>query len=267
MPGMVDLILGMAAGYHYGDVRPFAASLWASGFAGRCVLFVSPTTREAGRMEAHGLETVPFQRPDYMSHLPLNAWRHFLCLDFLRHADREYGHVLFTDVRDVVFQSNPMARPWPGGLSAVLEAGGVTVGACPWTSRWLRRHLGEAALARVADRPLSCSGTVLAPFAAMIGYLERMTALLVPFEPGPNMAGYDQGVHNFLVHGMAPGGPLPEVHFTDNAGPVLTLGHRREAPAMDAAGNVLNDAGVPAVVVHQYDRHPELFKRVRERWA
>ena len=136
--------------------------------------------------------------------------------------------MLFTDVRDVVFQADPFAHPWPGGVSAVLEADGVTVGGCPWTSRWLRRHLGQDALARVADRPLSCSGTVLAPFVAMVDYLERMTALLVPFTPGPDMAGYDQGAHNLLVHGAAPGGPLPEVHFTDNAGPVLTLGHRRE---------------------------------------
>ncbi len=261
-----SLILGMAAGYHYGDVRPFAASLWASGFAGRCVLFVSPTTRDAARMEAHGLETIPFERPDYMAHLPLNAWRHFLCLNFLRDAGRAYERVLFTDVRDVVFQSDPLARPWPGGVSAVLEADEVTVGGCAWTSRWLRLHLGEDALAAVAARPLSCSGTVVAPHAAMVDYLERMTALLVPFAPGPNMAGFDQGVHNCLVHGQAPGGPLPEVHFTDNAGPVLTLGHRHEPPAVDAAGNVFNDAGVPAVMVHQYDRHPGLFKQVRERW-
>ena len=265
---MVDLIIGMAAGYHHGDVRPFGASLWASGFAGRCVLFVSPTTRERERMEAHGLETVLFQRPGYMSHLPLNAWRHFLCLDFLRQGDREYGRVLFTDVRDVVFQADPFSHVWSHGVNAVLEAGGVTVGACPWTSRWLRRHLGGDALAAVAHRPLSCSGTVLAPHAAMVDYLERMTALLAPFTPGPDMAGYDQGVHNLLVHGGdKAGGPLPEVRFTDNSGPVLTLGHARTAPAVDAHGDVLNEAGEPAVMVHQYDRHPALFKAVRERWA
>jgi hypothetical protein len=40
------LILGLAAGYHYGDMRPFLASLGDSGFSGRCVLFVSDTTRD-----------------------------------------------------------------------------------------------------------------------------------------------------------------------------------------------------------------------------
>ena len=257
------LVLGLAAGYHPGDLRPFAASLAASGFAGRCVLFVTPTTREAGRLGDFGIAAAPLDAPASLAHLPVNALRHFRYLEFLRRADREYRRILLTDVRDVAFQADPFSFPWPDGLNAALEHGGRRVGECPYTSRWVRLHLGRAALEALADKPVSCSGTTVGGHAAILRYLEEMAARLVPFAPAAHMAGYDQGVHNLLVHG----GLAPEPAFHDNAGPILTLGWRRDPPAVDDAGNVLNDAGLPAHIVHQYDRHPALHRAVRARWA
>jgi len=257
------LILGLAAGYHFGDLRPFAASLAASGFAGRCLLFTSATTREPERLAGFGIEVRPYAPPPALGHLPVNALRYFLYRDFLRRADREFRRILLTDVRDVVFQADPFSFAWPAGLNAVLEHGGRTVGACPYTSRWVRLHLGQAALETLADRPVSCSGTSAGGHAAILDYLERMTERLVPFTPAAHMAGYDQGAHNLLLHT----GAVPDVTFHDNAGPVLTLGWRREPPAPDASGNLLNDAGLPALIVHQYDRHPGLHRAVRDRWG
>lgn len=257
------LILGLAAGYHEGDVRPFASSLARSGFAGRCVLFVSPTTRDQERIAAHGVEVAGFTRPEGLGRLPMNALRFFLYLDFLRAAARPFARILLTDVRDVVFQADPFGFPWPDGLSAALEHGGRSVGECPYTARWVRLHLGEATLADLRHRPVSCSGTTLGSHAAVLGYLEAMTRLLLPFTPAAHMAGYDQGVHNHLLHA----GLVPDVTFHDNAGPILTLGWKKEAPAVDAQGDILNEAGKPALIAHQYDRHPALLARVRARYA
>jgi len=257
------LILGLAAGYHFGDLRPFAASLAASGFAGRCVLFVSPTTREPERLAQFGIETLPYTPPPVLAHLPANALRYFLYLDFLRRAGREYARILLTDVRDVAFQADPFSFAWPAGLNAALEHGGRTVGQCPYTSRWVRLHLGQAALEELGDRPVSCSGTTVGGHAAILDYLEKLTSRLVPFTPAAHMAGYDQGVHNLLLHA----GLVPDATFHDNSGPILTLGWRKEPPALDGQGNILNDAGLPAHVVHQYDRHPGLHRAVRERWG
>lgn len=261
------LILGLAAGYHFGDVRPFALSLKASGFSGRCLLFVSPTTRDTERMEALGLELRHFARPENQAHVPYNAWRYFLYRDFLRDRLRETGagcgRVLLTDVRDVIFQADPFAFPWPAGLNAVLEDRRMTIGDCPYMARWVRGHLGDAAFDLLRLKPISCSGTLAGDAPDVLAHLERLCSRLLPFTPAPGMAGYDQGLHNLLLH-LEPPGCLT---FHDNAGPVLTLGYVEGEPTVDAAGNVLNAAGVPAVIVHQYDRKPGLFARIRARYS
>jgi hypothetical protein len=281
------LVMGLAAGYHAGDVRPFLASLRGTGFAGRCVLFASPTTRDTGRMADMGADVLPFERPPALAHLPYNALRYFLYLDLLRQAPRPYARVLITDVRDVIFQRDPFSFPWAEGLNVTLEDARMTIGTCPYMTRWTTGHLGEAAWRALAGQRISCSGTTVGGHAAMLDYLERLTGLLLPFSPAPpppappapppastslsggappppiGMAGYDQGVHNHLLHG----GHLPEVTVHDNAGPILTLGYKATQPAADAHGDILNDAGVPAVMVHQYDRMPELFRAVRARYA
>ncbi len=257
------LILGLAAGYHFGDLRPFAASLAASGFAGRCVLLVSATTREAEKLAGFGITPLRFAPPKPLAHLPVNALRYFLYLEVLRQQKQAFRRILLTDVRDVVFQADPFSFPWREGLSVALEHGGRTVGDCPYTSRWVRGHLGEGVLATLAKKPVSCSGSTVGSQAAMLEYIVKMIALLLPFTPGPHMAGYDQGVHNQLLHA----GAIPSATAYDSAGPILTLGWRQDPPPQDSQGNILNDAGVPAHIVHQYDRHPGLHQAVRERWA
>lgn len=257
------LVMGLAAGYHAGDVRPFLASLRAGGFAGRCVLFVSPTTRGLDAMRALGAEAVPFERVGESAHLPHNAYRYLLYREFLR-REGPFERILISDVRDVVFQGDPFAHPWAEAVNATLEDRRMTIGACPFATRWITGHLGRAAWEAIRDAPISCSGTTVAGHAAMLDYLDRLIALLTPYEPGrERMAGYDQGVHNHLLHT----GRLPGAVATDNAGPILTLAYKREDPALDAAGLILDDAGRPARIVHQYDRKPALFALVRERWA
>jgi len=256
------LILGLAAGYHHGDVQPFAASLARTGFNGRCVLFVSPTTRDLDRIVAHGVEVVPFERPPHLAHVPYNALRYFLYLDLLRASTGRCDRILLADVRDVIFQREPFSWPWPEGLNLTLEDRRMTVADCPHMTRWISGHLGQSVLDDLAKRPISCSGTILGDHESILGYLELLTARLLPFTPGARMAGYDQGVHNLLLHS----GLLEPVTLHDNAGPMLTLGYKQELPEVDAEANILNEAGEIAVMVHQYDRREELFRRVRARF-
>jgi hypothetical protein len=257
------LVLGLAAGLHFGDVRPFAVSLCQSGFQGRCVLFVSPTTRGIEHLEAHGISTVLFERPFELAHLPYNAYRYFLYLNFLRNSPERFERILLTDVRDVVFQSDPFAFPWPEGLSVGMEDTRMRIGGCEHMVRWLARHPLGTDGSELYDQPISCSGITVGDHDAVVCYLDALTGLLLPFTPGPRMAGYDQGVHNRLLHS----GALDPVTRHDNSGPILTLGYKQEVPFQDENGDVLNETGEPAHIVHQYDRMEGLFRLVRERFG
>lgn len=261
------LIMGLAAGYHYGDVRPFLQSLEHTGYTGRCVLFVSPTTRQTESIAGHGAEVVPFERDTVrggrVAHLPYNAVRFFLYRDFLETCGTVFPKILVTDVRDVIFQRDPLGFAWPEGLSITLEDRRMRVEDCPYMRRWTTDHLGEKAWRDMADRPISCSGTVVGDHDAMLGYLDRMLERLLPHEAAKGMAGYDQGVHNHLLYD----GAFGTVSTFDNYGPILTLGYREGEPERGHNGEILAENGEPAVIVHQYDRHPKLFREVRERFA
>ncbi|WP_319584236.1 hypothetical protein [uncultured Pseudodesulfovibrio sp.] len=261
--GGKHLILGLAAGYHYGDVRPFLASLDRAAYAGDLVFFVSKTTRDLDRMRQHGVELLPMERPPGTEDVPCNGLRYFLYLEYLRTCGQTYDRILISDVRDVLFQRDPFDFPWPDGVCCTLEDASATVGSCPFNARWVREHLGAPALDAITDRPVSCSGTTVGDHAAMLAYLAKMTGLLLPPSTGECMAGYDQGIHNHLVHT----GRINDLTLYDNDGPILTLAQTRGEPAVNAHGEVLNEAGRVPHLVHQYDRKSSLFKMIRERFA
>ena len=177
----------------------------------------------------------------------------------------DVGRVLLTDVRDVVFQRDPFGVA-AGPLHLFLEHPAKAIGQCIWTSSWIRYRYGDAALPPLAARPIVCSGVVLGDAAAVRDYLRVVDAQLPPTLRATNyMAGYDQGVVNVLCHGgRFPGATLHAYHDT----PVLHLGNAPpDELACDVRGEVVNAAGAPVAIVHQYDRHPALAERIAARWG
>lgn len=258
------LILGLAAGYHYGDVAPFVRSLAEhAGQKTQCVLFASPTTRDSARIAEHGVQIIRFEREPAFEHVPYNGYRYRLYREYLRTCGRRYRRILFTDVRDVLFQADPFSFDWPQGLNATLEDESMTIGSCPHNSRWMERHLGKQALADLAGERISCSGTTVADHDTALEYLDAMIARSANFRAGQNMAGFDQAIHNMLIRKNFDS----ITTFHNNAGPILTLGYHPGEPGVTEAGVVLNRSGHPAVIVHQYDRKPALFAHIRNRYV
>lgn len=262
MPVPQNLILGLAAGYHFGDLAPFVLSWKAVAPKARLVLFTSPTTRHTTQLRDLGVEVVPFERPAEFENVPYNGYRYRLYREYLRTHDESFERILLTDVRDVLFQSDPFAFAWSPGINATLEAPGMTIGRCPHNSHWVENHLGPQALDFLRDEPISCSGTTVADQETLLEYLDAMIEQSTGFSPGNNMAGFDQAIHNILIRKEFDS----KTTFHDNAGPILTLGYHPGEPECDASGLVLNASGKPAVIVHQYDRKPKLFRQVRERF-
>jgi hypothetical protein len=171
-------------------------------------------------------------------------------LERLTTTRTEYGRVMLTDVRDVVFLGSPFTVV--EGAESVrffLESENVTIADSAYNRSWLLTAYGEEMLEALRDRPISCSGVTIGSVDGVLAYLTIMVQELARLPK--HTRGIDQAVHNVVVHqGLVPGARL----VPNLEGAVLTVGKMSAAQATQA----LSERRESVKVVHQYDRHPEL---------
>lgn len=283
------LILGVIRRLTRKSLSPFVESLRATGYAGDCVFFSTSTSRGTiDYLRDHGIQTIPFYYPAIRNHQPLvygwSVWKLLLTqlrsrelqlklarfgwdLVFIRflfarniiQARPEYSQIMLTDVRDVVFQSDPFA--WmedKKGVFCFEEVPGRTIGECNSNSRMVREVFGHQGVDKLRNSQISCSGVTFGTRLELLKYLERFLDLSLAADSLRSCSGSDQGVHNWIVHVEK----LPDLELIDNEGPVFTMGCvAKEHIRFNTAGEVVNKQGDAYSVLHQYDRFPELAKR------
>ena len=281
-----NLILGLATGMPEAQLRPFFLSLERAGYRGDVCLFVKDLDRAAlDFLRARRVNLVPFReaylRPKWARFADVAAWfmkpaqrqrfteqatltflhplgARFICYQsYLEICRPAYDHVMLADIRDVLFQRDPFDFAIPAGLSVFMEDAGKTIGACPFNSEWMRLGFGRRAVRQLGDKNISCCGTVIGTTAAMADYLERMGRIL---HAAKSRKVIDQSAHNWLIHRQPP----PTLHcFSNEAGPVLTMHYLAAARIrLDESSRVVNPDGHVVNTLHQYDRHPELARKL-----
>jgi hypothetical protein len=256
------VILGAVSGYAWPDLTAFVDSWGRHARAARLILFcdrLAPGT--LAELEARGVTCEPFAPWPGRS---INVQRFGLYAGWLE-AHPEADHVLLTDVRDVIFQGDPFARPLPGALTAALEDPLGTLGSDGANAVWLRALAGPPTWWRLAGKPISCSGTVLGPRAAIQHYLAVMEETLAQAPFGdPQLNGIDQGAHNLLLYT----GLVPDVHWLANGDLIYTVGYLLpDELHVNADGDIIAPDGRVPTIVHQYDRHALLRDHVARRYG
>ena len=181
--------------------------------------------------------------------------RYMYFLDIVRAGD--YDRVLLSDVRDVVFQSDPFTQLPRDGIAVSVETRDYTIAEEPYNRGWIRDGYGEQMVRRIGDNAVICSGVTAGDNDAMLAYLERMVSETLAISPRDAI---DQAIHNVLVWTGALE-PCTLMETLDSA--VATLNN--VAPAaieLGSDGRLLNRDGRPPSVVHQYDRVPGLEERL-----
>ena len=162
-----DLVIAAAAGYEFAQVRPFFASLRASGYAGRVRLFVSGLADATLTLLANlGAEIEPVDPGP--GRLSVTRTRFFHALRFLESAPEPVGRVLLADVRDVVFQRDPFDFDPGGSVCCFEEEASIPLRSSPINAGWVRQAFGQAVLDEIGDDPPCCVGTVFAPCSLMV---------------------------------------------------------------------------------------------------
>lgn len=262
------LIVGLATGYRFQALAPFLHSLAGTAYRGSVVLYVGGQSHDClRRMHDLGVETrqaAPFLSPDTDPQFA----RYAMYLDCLANWPEPLRFAMLSDIRDVVFQSDPTAQPAitqsrTSCLHTWLESEGIDLLGEPTNRPWLFSTYGVTETFRLAGQPISCSGISMGNHIGTLSYLAAMLEEARVQRASLRFKGVDQGVHNHLLWTRRPVGSV----VRRNGDHVLTLGTaRRETYVIEADTVRLPDGSVPAVL-HQWDRHPELAALIARRFA
>ncbi len=259
------LIIGLVANYSADQLAPFIFSLKAIGYSGEVVFLVNNLSSETlAFLKQHAIGIVPFE-PHRFAPYHIHNSRFFLYLEYFLTRlmkDSLPRAVLFTDVRDVIFQGDPFSEP-ANVLDVFYESERPKIGQCPINSRWIRNCFGELLLQEVAESTISCAGTIMTDGVGAIRYLIEMFNILILLPKHALNWGSDQAVHNLIVHR----GLIDGMKAHANGERVLTLNNvKSEEIRLAPNGQITGANGYPSPIVHQYDRHPVLANDVANRF-
>jgi hypothetical protein len=265
-PDRRRLVLGAAIGFDVAQVRVFVESLRAN-YAGDVLLLIRwPGFRVARYLESRGIGIIRvFQTRSFTR--SVHARRYAIYLDYLRRRLSRYDQVMISDVRDVVFQRNPFDGIASPKCHFYLESAVRTIGEDPTNSRWVGGCFSEVEAERLAACRISCSGITIGGTAAIVAYLEQMAARIrvLPWRIYRRIGhGYDQAIHNYLVH-LDPG--IDGIVVENNRHIATMALEPRAFYRLDRESLIYGPDDRLFAICHQYDRFPDLLKAVEARFA
>ena len=263
------------------DLRPYAISLSRSGFSGLKVVIVDQSTSVEVKENLSLLGFIVLERiaPAYTSG-KWNEWgysRFHAAAAFLRN-NPGFRYAIWTDARDVIFQSNPST--WLENNLApsqiVVEGLGHTTKSCStYNDNWVRAMCSDLEWNRIREFETVCTGV----FA---GNARCMQSLFDALYSGchssnhPNTA--DQGLLNCLVR-TTPYDTIVRVPRPREGFSTIDFTRRGDwyqihptfgegTPVMDENGNLCNpETKIPISIVHLYDRMPEWTDIIKRKYS
>jgi hypothetical protein len=268
-------VIGMAVNTDFGSMYRFIRSLREaapSRTAMEIIIFVEEnmSTEKREMFDAFGVTAVT----DAIALLPErerkfhpSSYRWILIRNVMRQRQQlangaaPFDVVMFSDVRDAIFQSNPCDIVTEPGFYVFMEGADTPIKSCGWNSGWVKDCFGAQVLAQVGESQVSCSGTSLGTWDEALHYTEIMANEIQTNPCERN--GVDQGMHNVFVHTDR----LLNLHkFTNEQGPIGTVQNMHKVHR-DRFGRLLNEDNKVYAVVHQYDRADALVQQYEKQYV
>ena len=269
-----NLIIGAADNYDWSQLKPWATSIRDSGFDGDVVLLAYRVAPDVvPNMELLNIQVYQITHDDEGSLIDHNKGglptqthklRNFHMWQFLKEND--YGMVAVTDTRDVYFQQNPndFFAEFEAEHPNMIAVPSENVKFCdePWNYGMIRKFFGPWVSEMVFTKSTCNSGTFFGPAKLMASTMLTMYFIQKNF----NATGVDQPTLNFLAHANPhlyhildhDAGWACQCGTTlDPSKPEFRTAQMSLPPKIEDTGVTTSD-GSPYVIVHQYDRVPEL---------
>ena len=275
---MKDAVIGVIKNTSWPYIRNYAISLAKCGFNGHKVLFINDITEEARKK----LVELDFVLVDYdvpgLKKKEFNSWegdplawgffgrvRFLPVIEWLSPRIAEYRNIVWCDVRDVLFQTDPSI--WlEENITPVHKLFGASEGCLikdqSFNANWVQRTSPKD-WKWMKEEVVCCSGTFAGTAHIMLEVFKRMYQLHLDIK---DPAAFDQGLWNFTARSypfkeyfriprmkegfVATGWPSKETAFSKYT--------TDDAPVWDWNEMVCYapETKIPFAIVHQYEREP-----------
>lgn len=268
-----NLIIGGFTGYSFRQLRPYVLSIKEQVPDADLVMVVGSTddaTRDSLTALGWNLVSIPAIRD-----IPIHVLRFLSMYNYLYEHGDNYNLVVSTDVKDVVFQSNPFAWLQQYLGDRKLVAGSEALRYCdePWGDDNLRSTYGGYVYERFKTNTIYNVGTL----GGRSDYMRDLFFNLFYNSIGRPIPIVDQAVFNVMVQTQP---YRDQVLFAEQrmgwacqAGTVADpnkMSYFRpnllEPEPVWRDGQVYTSTGQPFVIVHQYDRVPTWSKSILEQY-
>lgn len=278
---MTDIIIGVSHGLAWRDLQYWINSINLSGFQGERVIILMDCDRDTlTQIQRAAFTTVALAQDQdgdcvYQSQVPVHVERFIHVADYLRNHG-PFRWVVATDVRDVIFQKDPI--PWLDAHcqhhDLVFSSEALRYQHEPWGNQNLLDTFGSYAHAILGNNEIFNVGV-------LAGRNEAMQALCLNiFYHSLNRpaAICDQAVFNFLISQPPYTGTSLYTRSSNawacqlgtTADP-SKIGQFRQhlldrVPSLQDA-QITNGSNEPFCVVHQYDRVPQWSHILQARFS
>jgi hypothetical protein len=260
---MTDLIIGSIKDYDVGQIAPYIHSITRTGYTGDRVMFVNNVTAAARRkLEQYCFKVIDGRGGSHGDFLERE--RFYAPIDFLKANASAYRYVIWSDVRDLIFQTNPSvwmeANAGPYKLFGAGEC--ILIKNQSLNNWWIARGFDHGDYRWLRQHQVCCGGTLAGTADFMRDALIRILDLSIH---GIN----DQAAMNFMLRTS----PFKEVAhvpkmaegFCCTCSQFLSEGDDQDGgpefwtddpPVFSKTDGLVYtpDGKTPFMIVHQYDR-------------
>ena len=267
-----DLTVTVSSDYTWPLLREYAVSLAMSGFKGTKLM----CTRNLSVEAIKNFTGLGFRLEDF----PVGQGTFFIsryasAIEYIKKHLDQLRYVIWTDCRDVVFQSDPSL--WLEKHLGASRVVGATLG---WRIKddgleqhWVSICVTPEVLEWLKEEPAICVGTIAGDARTVLDVLTRiyeMGVALSTLRPDFS-AGMDEGLYNYILRTPEFKGVMrvlkPQETFTAQCGYLMV-------PTFERVWDIGEDGLIrpkgrtePYSIVHQYDRDEKWKALVQSRYT
>jgi hypothetical protein len=272
-----DLIIGAFSNYNdFNVLKPWVYSIKETGFQGDIVLIAVNVSDEiCNTLVNEGVQVVKVVDNNKMM---IHMLRFIHIYNFLKNNHKNYRYVISTDVRDVIFQKNPIdylvnEEEINLYVNLIGSSEAIRIKNEKWNRENIQKNFGDYWYNEVKDN-LVCNVGILAGNAIMMKdlcfYLFQMSLnrpdwvadqaaynTLLAFEPFKSTIDVKTLKDAWALNAHVTNKPDQLQEF----GPFL-----EEGRPIFQDGKIKNEFGQEFVIVHQYDRVPEWAEFIMKKY-